>query len=56
MFTEFTTEYLHIIDDNNRLAIPSPLRKCIDETKDGKGFYMAYWRCLLFGMQFIFQE
>ena len=41
MFTEFTTEYLHIIDDNNRLAIPSPLRKCIDETKDGKGFYIT---------------
>ncbi len=37
----FTGQYLHVIDDNNRIAIPSSLRKCIDEKKDGKGFYVT---------------
>ncbi len=37
----FTGKYNHVIDDNNRLAIPSILRKCIDEEKDGKGFYIT---------------
>ncbi len=37
----FTGKHLHTIDDNNRLAIPSSLRKCIDEEKEGKGFYIA---------------
>ncbi|MFQ5964468.1 MAG: division/cell wall cluster transcriptional repressor MraZ [Candidatus Scalinduaceae bacterium] len=39
--TMFTGKYQHIIDDNNRLAIPSPLRKCIDEKIEGKGFYIT---------------
>ncbi len=37
----FTGKYLHTIDDNSRLAIPSLLRKCIDEEKEGKGFYIT---------------
>ncbi len=39
--TMFTGKYQHIIDDNNRLAIPSSLRRCIDEKEDGKGFYIT---------------
>ncbi len=37
----FTGKYLHTVDDNNRLAIPSSLRKCINEEKDGKGFFIT---------------
>ncbi len=37
----FTGKYLHTIDDNNRLAIPSSIRKCVDEKKEGKGFYIT---------------
>ncbi len=37
----FTGKHLHTIDDNNRLAIPSSLRKCVDEEKEGKGFYIT---------------
>ena len=37
----FTGKHLHTIDDNNRLAIPSSLRKCVDEEKEGKGFYVT---------------
>lgn len=41
MFTKFTQEYHHTIDDNNRLAIPSSLRKCMDEERDGNGLYLT---------------
>ncbi len=37
----FTGKYLHTIDDNNRLAIPSSIRKCVDEKKEGKGFFIT---------------
>ena len=37
----FTGNYRHTIDDNNRLAIPSSIRKCVDEKKEGKGFYIT---------------
>lgn len=37
----FTGKYHHTIDDNNRLAIPSSIRKCIDEKVEGKGFYVT---------------
>jgi MraZ protein len=37
----FTGKHLHTIDDNNRLAIPSSLRKCVDEETEGKGFYVT---------------
>ena len=37
----FTGEKHHTIDDNNRLAMPSSIRKCVDEEKEGKGFYIA---------------
>ncbi|MGR3301153.1 MAG: division/cell wall cluster transcriptional repressor MraZ [Candidatus Scalindua sp.] len=37
----FTGKYLHTIDDNNRLAIPSSIRKCVDEEKEGKGFFIT---------------
>ncbi len=37
----FTGKHHHTIDDNNRLAIPSSIRKCIDEKEDGKGFYIT---------------
>ena len=39
--TMFTGKHLHTIDDNNRLAIPSSIRKCVDEAKEGKGFYIT---------------
>ncbi len=39
--TVFTGTYNHVIDHSNRLAIPSILRKCINEKKDGKGFYIT---------------
>lgn len=37
----FTGKYLHTIDNNNRLAIPSSIRKCVDEKKEGKGFFIT---------------
>lgn len=37
----FTGKYSHTIDDNNRLAIPSSLRKCINEKEAGKGFFIT---------------
>ena len=37
----FTGNYRHTIDDNNRLAIPSSIRKCVDEKKEGKGFFIT---------------
>ena len=37
----FTGEYHHTIDDKNRLAIPAPIRECIDVNTDGKGFYIT---------------
>jgi MraZ protein len=37
----FTGKHLHTIDDNNRLAIPSSIRKCVDEEKEGKGFFIT---------------
>ncbi|MFQ5688390.1 MAG: division/cell wall cluster transcriptional repressor MraZ [Candidatus Scalindua sp.] len=37
----FTGKHLHSIDDNNRLAIPSSIRKCVDEEKEGKGFFIT---------------
>ncbi|MBS1258177.1 MAG: Transcriptional regulator MraZ [Candidatus Scalindua arabica] len=37
----FTGKHLHTIDDNSRVAIPSSLRKCIDEKKEGKGFVIT---------------
>ena len=39
--TIFTGKHLHTIDEKNRLAIPSSIRKCIDEGKEGKGFYIT---------------
>lgn len=41
MFTKFTQEFHHTIDENNRLAIPSSLRKCMDDERDGSGFYLT---------------
>ena len=37
----FTGKYNHTIDPTNRLAIPSILRKCVDEKEVGKGFYVT---------------
>ena len=37
----FTGKHRHTIDDNNRLAIPSSIRKCVDEKKEGKGFFIT---------------
>jgi MraZ protein len=37
----FTGKHLHTIDEKNRLAIPSSIRKCVDEEKEGKGFYIT---------------
>ena len=37
----FTGEKHHTIDDNNRLAMPSSIRKCVDEKKEGKGFFIT---------------
>ena len=39
--TMFTGKHLHTIDEKNRLAIPSSIRKCVDEEKEGKGFYIT---------------
>jgi len=37
----FTGKHQHTIDDNNRLAMPSSIRKCVDEKKEGKGFFIT---------------
>ncbi len=37
----FLRKHQHTIDDNNRLAMPSSIRKCVDEEKEGKGFYIT---------------
>ena len=37
----FTGKHHHTIDDNNRLAMPSSIRKCVDEEKEGKGFFIT---------------
>ena len=37
----FLRKHHHTIDDNNRLAMPSSIRKCVDEEKEGKGFYIT---------------
>ncbi len=37
----FTGKHHHTIDDNNRLAIPSSMRKRIDEKVDGKDFHIT---------------
>jgi MraZ protein len=35
-----TDRYDHVIDDKNRLAIPSPIRNAMDPEKDGTAFYV----------------
>ncbi len=54
----FTGTYNHVIDHSNRLAIPSILRKCIDEKKDGTGFYITpgLGKCLAIYHQLQFSE
>ena len=54
----FTGQYHHTIDDNNRLAIPSSMRKCIDENKEGKGFFITPGldRCLAIYPPLQFEE
>ena len=54
----FTGQYHHTIDDNNRLAIPSSMRKCIDEKEEGKGFYITPGldRCLAIYPPLQFEE
>ncbi len=37
----FTGKYLHTIDEKNRLAIPSSIRKCMDEDTEGNGFFVT---------------
>lgn len=37
----FTGKHLRTIDNNNRLAMPSSIRKCVDEEKEGKGFFIT---------------
>lgn len=36
-----TDRYDHAIDDKNRLAIPSQVRKALDATSDGSAFYLV---------------
>ncbi len=36
-----TDRYDHVIDDKNRLAIPSPIRNAMDPNVDGDGFYLV---------------
>jgi len=54
----FTGKHQHTIDDNNRLAMPSSIRKCVDEEKEGKGFYIApgFDKCLAIYPQLHFKE
>jgi MraZ protein len=37
----FTGKHLHTIDEKNRLAIPSSIRKCMDEDTEGNGFFVT---------------
>ncbi len=37
----FTGKYNHVVDNSNRLAIPSTLRKGVDEKVAGKGFFIT---------------
>ncbi len=37
----FTGIHQHTIDDKNRLAVPSSIRKCIDEETEGSGFFVT---------------
>ncbi len=39
--TIFTGSYRHTIDEKNRLAIPSSIRKCMDEDTEGNGFFVT---------------
>ncbi|MDR4496654.1 MAG: division/cell wall cluster transcriptional repressor MraZ [Candidatus Scalindua sp.] len=54
----FTGTYHHTIDDNNRLAIPSSMRKSIDVKGEGKGFFITPGldRCLAIYPHFQFEE
>jgi len=36
-----TDRYDHVIDDKNRLAIPSQIRNAMDPDQDGNGFYLV---------------
>jgi len=36
-----TDRYDHVIDDKNRLAIPSPIRNAMDPDTDGNAFYLV---------------
>lgn len=36
-----TDRFDHVIDDKNRLAIPSQIRNAMDPEKDGAGFYLV---------------
>jgi len=36
-----TDRYDHVIDDKNRLSIPSQIRNAMDPEKDGAGFYLV---------------
>ena len=36
-----TDRFDHVIDDKNRLAIPSPIRNAMDPEVDGKAFYLV---------------
>lgn len=37
----FTGNYRHVVDEKNRIAIPSVLRDCVSEKRDGAGFYIT---------------
>lgn len=37
----FSGNYRHVLDEKNRVAIPSDLREAIVERRDGKGFYIT---------------
>jgi MraZ protein len=37
----FTGKHRHTIDEKNRLAIPSSIRKCMDEDTEGNGFFVT---------------
>ncbi len=58
MFTGFTGKHLHTIDDKNRLAIPSSIRKDIDEETVGSGFFVTPGldNCLALYSPFHFKE
>ncbi len=37
----FSGNYRHVVDEKNRVAVPSAFRECISEKRDGKGFYIT---------------